>query len=90
MSQTPIADLKFQYTGPANIPSYFDINFLDTFFQTIFGTGSYDAWCADRQISLDIQGGAATVQARVYSIYELGSDITAFPTIQNPQNFDKV
>ncbi len=90
MSITPIANVKFQFTGPANIPSYFDINFLDTFFQNLFGASTYDAWCADRDISLDTVGGIATVDAKLYSIYELGSDISAFPTIENPQNLDKV
>lgn len=99
MSVPPVTTVKFTYTGTSNIPSYFDIEFLDTQFRGLMGTASYDAWCADRDTPINPPAGTPTggsfqltLQAKVYSIYELGVNSSIFPIlkIENPQNLDAV
>jgi len=93
MPQPPIISINVTYPGSLLNPSYGDVTLLSN---SAFGLGVFDAWCADRDISLDLvsQGGGSyasgTLQASVYSTYELGILGAAIPSIENPGNLDRV
>jgi len=89
MSQTPVVKVNYTYPGTSQIPSYFDIQFVNSL---LFGANTFDAWCADRDTSVDVNNSAdEQYTTYVYSIYELGSNVsTLFPTIESPENLDIV
>ncbi|MDO9226346.1 MAG: SdrD B-like domain-containing protein [Pseudomonadota bacterium] len=93
MSQPPVVTIKVNYPGSIPDPSLFDIQFLSS---SVFGFNHYDAWCADRDIGIDLYPqsdgtySSGSVQASVYSTYELSILGAAIPTIENPGNLDVV
>ena len=93
MSTAPMVTIKVLYPGNLLNPSYLDARFTNA---SIFGTGTYDAWCADLDTSIDLfaSGGGIysnTFLASVYATQEWNSSLgTIFPTIETPQNLDVV
>ncbi|MDD5391314.1 MAG: SdrD B-like domain-containing protein, partial [Gallionellaceae bacterium] len=92
MPQAPVVTIKVTYPGSIPDPSYFDLQFINN---ALFGSGNYDTWCADRDISIDLysQGNgfySSTVSASIYSTYEIPILSATIPTITNTGNFDLV
>ncbi|MDP2433897.1 MAG: SdrD B-like domain-containing protein [Pseudomonadota bacterium] len=93
MPQPPVISIKVTYPGSLLNPSFVDITVLSN---SPFGLSVFDGWCADRDITLDLAsvgGGnyaSSTLQASVYSTYELGILGAAIPTIGLPGNLDLV
>lgn len=53
MSTAPVLSVKVTYPNQVLEPSFFDLQFLGT---SIFGSGTYDAWCVDADVSLQLYG----------------------------------
>ncbi len=91
MSTTTVLSIKVTYPDQFLEPSTFDLQFLGT---SVFGSGYYDAWCADADIPLDVVGPvngvySLTLKAGLYSSYDFGAIPTAFPTIERPEYLDE-
>ncbi|MBV2263711.1 MAG: hypothetical protein KUL79_09150 [Thauera sp.] len=75
MSTAPVLGIKVTYPNQLLEPSYFDLQFLGT---SALGSGYYDAWCVDADVSLDVFNPvngvySATLAAGLYSSYEPNS-----------------
>ena len=88
----PIVTATITYRGPVTSPSLLNL----TLASSPFGTGPWDAWCADTEIELDRPAGpitgpyTVTLDAAYYSSYDLAAIQSAFPTVQNWGNLDEV
>ena len=91
MSTSRILSIKVTYPDQFLEPSTFDLQFLGA---SDFGSGYYDAWCADADIPLDVVGPvngvySLTLKAGLYSSYDYGAIPAAFPTIELPGHLDE-
>jgi len=91
MSTSRILSIKVTYPDQFLEPSTFDLQFLGA---SDFGSGYYDAWCADADIPLDVVGPvngvySLTLKAGLYSSYDYGAIPAAFQSIELPGHLDE-